>query len=355
MVNRLRLPLSVDAVDPHWLTEVLGERYPGTEVIEVESERKIVGFATKVRLRLKYNDAGRRHGLPQSVWLKGGLDECTPGHIPSYIAEARFFADWAPSLQINLPRAYWSAVEEGRQGLVLLEDLDGRGVRYGYATIPVTPDQAKVAVRLLAALHARYWKAAQLASLRSYTDRFGAADYVIAKLLEPQKYRRAVAGRRGETAPALLREPEGMWQALRALWKHTDDGPQCFCHADAHLGNFFFEPDGRAGLLDWQAYLRSHPIFDVGYFLCGALTSEDRRLYERSILEDYLSTLEAAGVKEVPTFDDAWLTYRRFALHGFIWAGAIEGNYADEMTEAYARRYGAACSDLDTLEALGIS
>ena len=286
--------------------------------------------------------------------LKGGLDERTPGHVPSYIAEAVFFEKWAPNLEINLPHAYWTAVEAGRQGLVLLEDLDTRGAHYGYATLPVTAAEARVAVQLLATLHARYWESPLLASLRSYTDRFAAPDYVLGKLLESGNYKGALAGARGETAPKLLREPEGMWQALRALWRHTNSGPQCFCHADAHLGNFFYEPDGRAGLLDWQAYSRCNPMFDVSYFLCGALTPEDRRMHETGIIKEYLATLRSAGVQEPPTFDDAWLFYRRFALHGFIWAGVTGSNYADEMIEAYARRYGQACTDLRTVDALGI-
>src|SRR6202042_1368366 len=105
-----------------------------------------------------------------SMLLKGGLDERTPGHVPSYIAEAIFFEKWAPTLELNLPRAYWTAVEDGRQGLVLLENLDTRGAHYGYATSPITHVQARLAVRLLASLHARHWGSPLLTSLRSYTD-----------------------------------------------------------------------------------------------------------------------------------------------------------------------------------------
>lgn len=349
------LPMGMAAITPVWLTEALSVRYPGTEVFSVESGRAVNGMATKVHVEIAYNAEGLRHGLPGQAWFKGGLDELHPWHVASYISEARFFQDWSSGMRVNLPKVFWCGIEEARQGLVLMEDLDQRNARYGHATAPLSFVDARSAVAQLALLHARYWNDPVLARLGSYTDRFASPDYPLPRFLEPEHYRRCMDSGRGDTAPPLLRSAEGMWKALRALWAITDEGVQCFCHGDGHIGNFFFVGEGEAGLLDWQAYLRSQPLFDVAYFLCGALNTTDRRRYERELIASYLQALGEAGVSGVPGFDDAWLAYRRFALHGFIWAGVMDGaRYEDAVPSTYASRYGAACVDLDTLTALGL-
>jgi aminoglycoside phosphotransferase (APT) family kinase protein len=141
---------------------------------------------------------------------------------------------------------------------------------------------------------------------------------------------------------------------MEALYRITDEGPQCFNQGDAHLGNVFFERDGTPGLLDWQAYIRCHGMVDATYFLIGAVTIEDRRRHERELIAHYLESLAAHGVKAPPSFDEAWLAYRSYALHGFAWTMTTGEFHPEDVIMAYAHRYGAAAGDLETLKALGI-
>ena len=67
------LPLRIEDITADWLTTILSERYPDTVVTEVHVGTVIAGTATKVRLLLAYNDAGHRHRLPATMWLKGGF------------------------------------------------------------------------------------------------------------------------------------------------------------------------------------------------------------------------------------------------------------------------------------------
>jgi aminoglycoside/choline kinase family phosphotransferase len=291
--------------------------------------------------------------LPQTAWLKGGFETHGFAHAASYVAEARFFLNWAPSLPINMPRSWWAAEDdEGRQGLVLLEDLADRSASYGLSTAPIGVADARSVLSLLAALHAAHWRSPALSALRSYTDRFAAADYWLDRFLEPTYYEQCTSSARGETAPARLRDPSGMRQAVLGLWEISNEGACCFTHGDSHLGNYFFEANGEPGLLDWQAYLRGQPLFDVAYFLGGALTTEDRRVHEKDLIVGYLDALREGGA-DAPTFDEAWLAYRRYALHGFLWVATPTVMHPEEVIEAYARRYGAMCDDLQTIEALG--
>ena len=56
---------------------------------------------------------------------------------------------------------------------------------------------------------------------------------------------------------------------------------------------------------------------DVAYFLCNSLPIELRRKEERDLLMRYRDGLDAAGA-EVPTFDETWRDYRRFALYSWV-------------------------------------
>lgn len=353
--SRCPLPLKIEEVTTEWLSQALTEWYPGVEVTGLQIEEILNGSATKLRLHLDYNDEGRRQGLPASAWLKGGFEQHVFGDTGSYIAEARFFSTWAQHLTIDIPKCYYAGADpNGRQGLVLLEDLNRRGAIYGRATAPLSPEAVAAVLAFQARYHAQWWAAEKLSTLRSYTDRFAAADYFVSKILEPTYYASCVRSPRGETTPRALREAHGLLRALHALWEFTRTGTHCFVHGDAHLGNFYFNTDRSTGLLDWQAYIHCQPMHDVTYFLIGALTTENRRAHERDLIGGYLGALGSLGVVGVPDFDTAWQAHRRFAIHGFIWIATPVQMQPEDVIQSYAQRFGAACTDLDTVKALGL-
>src|SRR3546814_17846854 len=103
---------------------------------------------------------------------------------------------------------------------------------------------------------------------------------------------------------------------LRTQWKRSLEIPQCFSHGDAHLGNMFFEIDGRPGFLDWQAWQEGPYMHDVAYSIIGNLKVEDRRAAEKNLLAGYLTALQDHGVANPPSREDAWEAYRRQPTHG---------------------------------------
>lgn len=68
------LPLKTEDVTAKWLSAALSSRYPGVEVTSLQVGNVIRGTATKMQVLLAYNDAGRAHGLPPTMVLKGGFD-----------------------------------------------------------------------------------------------------------------------------------------------------------------------------------------------------------------------------------------------------------------------------------------
>ena len=105
----------------------------------------------------------------------------------------------------------------------------------------------------------------------------------------------------------------------------------------------------------WQMVRRGNFSLDLGYFLQGALTIEDRRQHERDLLDEYRRALSLQD-DEMPTADEILLRYRASVAHGLaIWIATLSGGDAWQRPEiclAFAQRYSAAFVDLDTRDAL---
>lgn len=349
------LPMALDEIDAAWLTRALRVAYPGTTVTSVHIGTVIAGTATKVRLLLGYDAAGHAHGLPPTMWLKGGFIRHDHTYDESFVAEAGFFADWAPHLPINIPKAYFAAgAADGRQGLVLLEDLCARNVTFGHAPNPITADQQAGTLDLLARLHAQWWQSPALAPLTRFSTKWMDVDKVVLRMLEPGYFGRCLALPRGREVTGAYRDPARVADGLRAQWRLADTIPQCFAHGDAHLGNMYFERDGSPGFLDWQAWECAPWAHDVAYSIIGNLTVDDRRAHAPALIGHYLDRLGQYGVAAVPSPDDAWEAFRRHAMHGFMWFTTPVEMQPEEVCEAEGCRFAVAVADLDTFGALGV-
>ena len=105
-------------------------------------------------------------------------------------------------------------------------------------------------------------------------------------------------------------------------------------------GNVFLDGDRRPALTDWQLVQHGHWSIDVGYHIASALEPGERAAAERDLLAHYLDRLRAEGV-DAPTFDAAWLEYRRGVVYGFyLWA--ITLFVQPDIIEALLHRLGSA-------------
>ncbi len=64
------------------------------------------------------------------------------------------------------------------------------------------------------------------------------------------------------------------------------------CHGDPRADNLAFEPGGRAILFDWQQTAIQAGEADLAWLAATSLRIEDRRRVERSLVEEYGSTLD---------------------------------------------------------------
>ncbi|MBV9997208.1 MAG: phosphotransferase [Caulobacteraceae bacterium] len=348
-----RLPREVGDIDAVWLTAALARNYPGVEVRSAYVGDVTVGSATRVRLLLDYNDAGHEAGLPPTMWLKGTFIRHDHTYDIGMVGEAHFYLHWAADLPIRLPKAYYAEADtEIGQGLVLLEDLLARNVRFGTAFKPLSLDEQQATLEYLAAFHARWWGSPRLAELPPMSNHFARIVPTFDHQLEPSYYAASLA-RRWPSAPAAYRDPDRIWAAIRANWRQGAEQPRCMIHGDPHAGNMYFERDGRPAYLDWQT-LSGPYMHDVGYSLVGNITPADRRRGDRDLIAGYLAALRRNGVENPPDFEDAWLAYRRTLIHGYMWVACPAEMQPEEICAASAERFVEAVADLDTFGALGL-
>src|SRR5881275_167454 len=140
----MRLPLRPEEITAAWLTAALASTCPGVVVESLQVRDVILGTSTKIRIALECNAAGRAHGLPATLIVKGGF-EAHSAHLGfMYAAEMRFYRDLLPRLPMNAPRCWYASSDaQSHQSIVIMEDLVPRAVRFCRVQHPHTYAQAE--------------------------------------------------------------------------------------------------------------------------------------------------------------------------------------------------------------------
>ena len=338
-MKRTGFPTSADELTPEMLTELIRERYPGTRV---ESFRVIeasrygdgnVSTSGRMVLDLSYAEGV---GLAERVMIKVARTDVDGRAL--YENEVAFYERLGAEVPVELPMLLGSRYDPltGHFGLIL-EDLRVRSVRFPTVVSDVSLDDIKSLLVQLAALHGRYWQTPRFDQDLNWVQThlkgalyalFNDADMmpaVIQSEIDNERFKREMVQRLRSDGPSLL-------AGVQALQRHQATLPQTLLHGDTHIGNTYFSPDGTGGLLDWQLLVRGYFIHDIAYLLTTALSIEARRQHERELIAYYLDRLAASGVT-APSFDDAWLEYRRAAIWGVYvgWLTTPVANYGWEI------------------------
>lgn len=352
-VPEVSIPQGWDEITPEWMTSALSQHFPGAEVDAVRVALRDDGTNRRARLALSY---GAGHG-PETVFAKA----VDPEHADlvaltsGLYHEPRLFSSGV-TLPLDHPAVYTAVIDEDRRDfLMIMEDVVARGADPRDSTRPMTPEQAAAGVRGLARLHSEYWggRLTRHQSLNWVEPFVAFAGLEYAPLHVAHE-------RLGDTVPAEIIALSGtdlfvdIW--ARYIGTLTESAsPPTLLHGDPHIGNTYVLPDETVGFLDWQMVRRGNFSLDLGYFLQGALTIEDRRRSERDLLEQYRDALRLPDA-EMPTAQDIWLGYRASVAHGLaIWIATLSGGDAWQRPDiclAFAQRYSAAFVDLETPQAL---
>jgi hypothetical protein len=345
------VPFSAADLTAGWLTAVLQPRYPETIVTGLHLGTDIHGTSTKIRLLVSYNDAGHRHGLPPTMWFKGGFEPHseTEDMRIVYAGEAAFFGQIATSLDNNIPASFAAIIDPGsNRSFLLLEDLLARNATFRDTTQSISPDEALPLIEELATLHAATWNSASLQKL-PWLNGGGSLLQSCDIMMSPETWARSLSLPRGQFIRGPLRDFDHIRASVLKVLRSDVQSPTCLVHGDSHIGNAFFPVKERPGFIDWQSTFYGMWAHDVAYFLITALTIEDRRRHERDLLAHYLNELGARGVRL--GFDDAWLEYRRHALYSCSWSMCLPEWQAEERCCSVTEKAFAATADLETLNA----
>jgi hypothetical protein len=357
------VPPSPEALTEPWLTQALCSEVPGAAVVAFELGPRNDGTSARRTMRVTYNDAGREAGLTEAVFTKSVptfLNRIVGAGARLAQIESTFYRDVRPTLDIEAPRTLHSAYDPVSHRQMLLTDDVGvtRGATFGSALDrELTRAQAEELVGTLAHLHARFWGAplAQthgtwLRATNEYLDVLDVAINARARILSGFDRASAVI------PPEVYARRTDMYDALVHSQRPDEASAVTFLHGDVHPGNWYVTREGRLGLYDWQMCVRGDPARDLAYALGTHLTIEQRRAWERELLDRYRDGLTAHGVSSPPARDALFDAYRRQIVYGmFAWLATIgrsplQPKYQpDEISLANLERLTQACADLGTL------
>ncbi|MFM5931033.1 MAG: phosphotransferase [Novosphingobium sp.] len=334
-----------ESLDADWFTRALRRDHPDARVASARLVGSDDGTNRRARFALDYAQGNG----PAQLFLKAHAPSHRWVHLRNgnLFLESRLFARNVP-LPLEHPHVYLAVPDYPRLDfLLVMEDLTLRGADPRDSRRPLTIEQARDGLTGLAALHGAYWNIGKhmhrnLGFVRQWAPSQGWQ-----------------VGLRKRVPTGLSRSGTELPDSIRALsadrvvdlWAANvstlASGHQTLLHGDAHIGNTYVLPDGTTGFLDWQVVRRGNWIQDVGYFLVGALTVEDRRAAEQDLLRHYLDALGLPR-DEMPDWDEAWLRYRQSPAYGLaIWLSTLgtDGWQPHEISRALNGRYGAAFDD----------
>ncbi|MEU7631397.1 aminoglycoside phosphotransferase family protein [Nocardia sp. NPDC049220] len=362
------VPAAPESLTPEWLTAVLCDGHPDAKVESVALTGGSDGTSSRRAISVEYNEAGRSAGLPTELFSKSttALTQrivCGLCHLLEN--ESGFYTSIRPELDMEAPVGYHAEFDpRSFRSLFLLENVvTTKGATFGNPLTRVLDRaMAEDMVSQLACYHGAFWDSPRLRTDFGWLLTGENWHTTIDNMINTGKmFRNGVA--RGEAAipPELLKRRKELWPALfRAMALHSST-PQTLVHADVHAGNWYRTADGRMGLYDWQCTLRGNWALDFAYALMSNLTIENRRAWERELLEFYLDRLKAAG-GDAPGFNEAWLHYRQQTFQGmFAWVGTLgQGRMQPDMQPrdislANVERIMQAIADLESLDSLNES
>ena len=174
--------------------------------------------------------------------------------------------------------------------------------------------------------------------------------------VEKSHLRGVVAAVEAGLAPPVLRgRGSDLWRGFQKSVAAHKGLSRTLLHGDAHLGNWYLTAEGVMGLCDWQCVSVGHWSRDLTYALVSSLEPEQRRAWERDLIQLYLDQSCERGMENVD-FDTAWGGYRLQALAALLmWTptyrppALLPDMQPVEVIEAMLRRIMTAVADLESL------
>jgi hypothetical protein len=319
------VPPSANALTNEWLTAALCRDVPGSVVVDFDIVGGSDGTSSRRAVRVDYNPAGQKAGLPTRLFTKSASSfQSRLMLVADGVTESEtiFYRDVRPQLdRLRSPSSYYATFDpKTYRSIVVMDDLSVDGWTFpDPMQDAISRRDAEDMVDQMAYYHAAFWDDPRL------SNQFGLATTEIFQQRINDVGLRKAAHRgldqiEAVTPPAIYRRREELIPTTMRALHLNSRGTPTLLHQDVHQGNWLRDPDGRMGLYDWQAVARGEWALDFTYAMAVNLPIEDRRAWERELLERYLWRLSEEGVKNPPSFEQAWLRYRQQPFHVVIFS-----------------------------------
>ncbi len=354
------IPINFEAITPQWLTAILCKQHPGAAVTGLQLGPIDEGTSSRRRILLEYNEAGKAAGLPTSVFCKSThtlTSRLRLALVGFITGEVNFYRRIRATLDIEAPRCWFANVDDHTyNSIIVLHDMTDAATFCRHDE-PMTRARAESQLRSLAKLHAKHYASPTLAQdfayLKTWDDLFAFTSEAGYRRICLRGFKMAE-----QVIPARLwAREEDVWPATMASALRHATLPNSLIHSDVHLKNWYIAANGEMGLHDWQCICRGHWSRDLAYCLSTALTTENRRAWERELISFYLDRLHAAGGPLIH-FDFAWRHYREQLFGALAWWTGTLGQPADkpgmqpkESSLEFIGRIARAVDDLEAFRA----
>lgn len=315
MIPTKAAEITVDWLNTRLADDVSIGTIAGVSVDDIGAGVGILGEVT--RLTLTYA-AG--HNGPATMIAK-----CQSAHPENiglcqmmgfYEREISFYQQLAPSIDVRVPHAYLADMEPGGAPFVLLlEEITG--ARMIDQIDGASRDDVQRVADLLAGLQAPFWNNEAVHAL-GWLPPMNNEMYKGAQALGEANWAPFVENW-GDKVPAdalaWCEQLTAKYPAMLDWWAGAS--PVTLTHTDARAENYLF--GGSAGpdavtMLDFQLSTRHVGTWDIANFLGMSVTIENRRSWERDIVERYHQALISCGVTDYD-LDQCWRDYRYCLMH----------------------------------------
>jgi hypothetical protein len=211
-----------------------------------------------------------------------------------YEREAAFYRQVSPLLGDLVPNCL--AIVDHPDGSVslLLEDRSDLPTADQLAGASVT--QARQAIEVMAAIHARTWDHGDLASwdLPNPLDSRVAAFGPLFDLTWP-----GFVDAFGDLVSAEIEaKAHRLMSGYDAACARLASAPNCLVHGDFRLDNLLLGAEETV-VVDWQLASTGTGAYDLCRFLVGSLTSANNEAHSSDLIDHYLERLHNAGLTQV--------------------------------------------------------
>lgn len=210
----------------------------------------------------------------------------------------------------------WVAAAKKRRYLLIIEDL--ASMRAADQLQGLDEDGCVKVLEAIAPMHRQFWGAEAL------QGHFWLLPLDVDARLRHVRFRQSreqfgqvMGSGLAETLDWLMDNGERLTRQFVA------DTPATLAHCDLRMDNVMFDEGDRCAFIDWQLVRRAPAAWDVAYFICGALHSDQDAACVERILHRYHKALSAPDY----SFDDLQRDYQRaLLLHVANLASAGDGD-----------------------------